>query len=504
LPIGKAFSQSLPEPAVVISIAKFDEQMKDVNYLLTASGFAQMKFMAGAVIKGYTKGLDSKRDAGVLLYLSEGKDEPDFLGFAPVDDIDEMLDVISGFAEVDEGEDFTTIITDDDTKLMIKDHNGMAFFSNKSEMLDKIPDNPVKALGELPSKFNISAKVFAQRIPEKMRDQVIDLIRQSSEDTFDNLDDDIQAEFQKKNLEMQIKQMEMLFKDSDSLTIGMAADQESKTLSMDIEFTALPDTKLAERMNITKADDKSRFTGFLMDGATFTQNGFARIHPEDAEQYATMLGDLKKAGLKELNQDSDMTEEEFNKVEKSLGELVEVITETLNDGVLDVGAVLVLEEGNVNFAAGGQISDPRKLEATIKDLVIMAEEELGDEIEVNLNSGTLVIGIGTKEAYVAGGSNPVELLKKAIDGKATTTDMMQFNVNIVPILKFAASLDGDPNIELMADALEEAGNDRLRLTSNMIDNGVKMRYELQDGVLGLIKVGWDAFQGGGAFPDDDF
>jgi len=29
LPIGKAFSQSLPKPAVVISITKFDEQMKD-------------------------------------------------------------------------------------------------------------------------------------------------------------------------------------------------------------------------------------------------------------------------------------------------------------------------------------------------------------------------------------------------------------------------------------------------------------------------------------------
>ena len=82
--------------------------------------------------------------------------------------------------------------------------------------------------------------------------------------------------------------------------------------------------------------------------------------------------------------------------------------------------------------------------------------------------------------------------------------MMQYNINISPILDFAASMEGDPNIEAMAKALKEAGNDRIQMTSDLIDNGVKMRFEMQDGILGLIKVGWDAFQNGGAFPDEDF
>ena len=530
LPIGKAFSQSAPEPAVVISIAKFDEQMNDVNYLLTASGFAQMKFMAGAMIKGYTKGLDSERDAGVMLFLNEDSEEPDVLGFVPVDDIDEMLDVISGFAEVDEGEDVTTIVTDDGQEMMIREKDGVAFFSNKSDMLAELPDEPGKLLGDLPSKYNLSAKLFAQRIPKKMRDQVLDLIRESSEDTFDNFDDDVKAEFQKKNLEMQIKQMEMLFRDSDSVIIGMTADEKSKALVMDIDFTALPDTQLAERMAISKESDKSRFTGFLLDGAAFTQNAIARVHPDDAEQYATMLQDLQKAGIKELDQEADLTEEELNQVKKSVGELVDVINGTLEEGLIDGGAVLMLEEGSINFAAGGQISDPQKLEGTIKDLVVMAEEKMGEEIEVNLNSGshknvtlhevvlqipdeeeemrdafgdqiTVVVGIGKKEAYLGAGSNPVALLKKAMDSESETKDMMQYNLNIAPILKFTASMEGDPNVEAMAKALEEAGNDRIQMTSNLIENGMKMRFEMQDGILGLIKVGVDAFQGGF---DDDF
>ncbi len=532
LPMSKAFGQSLPEPAVVISIAKFNEQMKDVNYLLTASGFAQMKFMAGAMIKGYTKGLDSKENAGVLLYLTEDSDVPEFLGFVPVEDLDEMLDVISGFAEVEEGDEFTTVITDDGNEMMIKERDGIAFFSNKIEMFDELPENPVKLLGDLPDKFNLSAKIFAQRIPKKMRDQVMDLIRQSSEDTFDSLDDDIQAEFQKKNLEMQLKQMERLFEDSDSMIFGMSADEEGKTISMDIDFTALPGSGLAERMNLNKPGDKSGFTGFLMEGAAFTLNAMTRIHPEDAQQYSTMMADMKKAGLQELDNEADMTEEELARVTKLVDELVEVMDETLKEGLLDTGAVLMLKEGDINFAAGAHIADPRKLEGTIKDLIAIAEEQMGDEIEVNLNSGshknvtlheivlqvpdqeeemrdalgdqiTLIVGIGTKQAYLAGGSNPVDVLKKAIDGENATEDLMQYNLNIAPILRFAASMEGDPNVEAMADALETAGNDRMQMTSNLIENGIRMRFEMQDGILGLIKVGIDAFQGG-AFPDEDF
>ena len=535
LPMGKAFSQSLPEPAVVISIAKFDEQMNDVNYLLTASGFAQMKFMAKAMIKGYTKGLDGKRDAGVMLFLNESSEAPDILGFVPIEDIDEMLDVISGFAEVDEGEDVTTIVTDDGQEMVIKERDRVAFFSNKCDMLVDLPEKPVELLGDLPSKYNLSAKLFAQRIPKKMREQVLEMIRESSEDAFDSFDeDDVQVEFQKKNLELQLKQMEMLFRDSDSLTIGMSADEKSKSLVMQVDFTALPDTKLAEHMAISKQVGESRFTGFLMDGSAFNQNGIARFHPEQAEQYSTMLRDLEKAGLKELDQETDLSEEDLNQVKKSVGELVDVIDETLKEGLFDGGAVLMLKEGSVNFAMGAQISDPRKLEGTIKELIVMAEEKLGDEIEVNLNSGshknitlheivvqvpdeeeevrdmlgdqiTVTLGIGTKEAYFALGSNPVDLLKKAIDGKSETSDMMQYNVNIAPILDFFATMEGDPNVEAMAKALKEAGNDRIQVTSNWIENGVNMKFEMQDGILGLIKVGVDAYQGGGAFPPgDDF
>ena len=53
----------------------------------------------------------------------------------------------------------------------------------------------------------------------------------------------------------------------------------------------------------------------------------------------------------------------------------------------------------------------------------------------------------------------------------------------------------------MADAMEENGQDRMRMTSRLIDNGMAMRLEMQDGILSLIKVGVESMQG--AFPGND-
>lgn len=536
LPIGKAYCQSKPEPAIVVSIANFKEQMNDVNYVLTASGFAQFKFMAGAMIKGYTKGLDDGKDAGVLVYFEEDAETPDFLGFVPVKNMEEMLDVIAGMAEVDEGDEFTTIVTDDGTEIVVKESDGYAFFSNKKEMLDDLISNPGEMLGKLPAKYNFSAKVFAQRIPEKLRNRVMDQIKDSSEMTLDNLGDDLQAEMQRKNLEMQMQQLEMMFKETDTFTFGMKADEMSKSLIMDLEFAGLPDSELAKMLLGSAPDQPSRFTGFLMDGAAFTHSQCVKIQKEEAERYSKALDELKESALEEMDQDGDLSEEDLKTVDKAFSNVIDVIKETMAEGIFDSGAVLMLKEGEVNFALGAQIANPKKFESTVKELVAMAEEKMAGEIEVNLNSGshknvtfhqvviqvpdeeeemrdalgdqiTVVIGIGTKEVYLAGGSTPVDTLKEAIDGTHMAEDLMQFNFYVTPMLEFAAGLEGDPSIEKMAEALKESGNDRISMTSNLIENGIKMRFEMQDGILGLIKVGVEAFQGGGGgFPgaNDDF
>jgi len=533
LPIGKAYSQ---KPAVVISIAQFKEQMDSVSYLLTASGFAQMKFMAKAMIGGYAKGLDSEKDAGVLLYFTKDSEEPDFLAFVPVTDMEEMLDVIAGMAEVEEDDDFTTIITDQGLELLVKEQNGIAFISNKEKMFVDLPNAPAELLGDLPAKYNLAARVFGQRIPKNLRTQVLDLIKESSEQTLDAIDSEVQAELQKQNMALQLKQVELVFNESDTFTLGMKADEDAKNLSMDIEFTALPNSELAEKIADVDPKNDSRFAGFLLDGAAFTHNQNFTVGEEDAKNYSALLDELQKTAIDELDQDGEFSDSELTTIESALGNIVDVIKATLTEGIIDAGAVVILEDGKINFASGAHVADPDKVESTLKELAAMAEKKLGDELEVNLNSGshkditfhqfvvqvpddaeemrdsigdqvTLVVGIGTKEVYLGMGSNPVETLKKAIDGTEAAQNLLQYNLYIAPILKFAAQTEGDPMVESMAEAIEATGNDRIQMKCDLIENGVNIRFELQDGILGLIKVGVEAFgQGNGGFPggDDDF
>jgi hypothetical protein len=315
----------------------------------------------------------------------------------------------------------------------------------------------------------------------------------------------------------------------------MAVDNEAKVLSMEVEFTGLPNSELAAKLSEGARKKASRFTGFLMEGATFTHNQNTTMNKEDANQYSSMLDDLARTAVDELDADGEMSEQDLAVVESALNNLVEVAKATLAEGVFDAGAVLMLNDGEINFAAGAHIAEPKKFEKTVKELASMAEEMLGEIIEVNLNSGshkgitlhsivvqvpdeeeemrdafgdqiTLIIGIGKKAVYLAGGSDPLPTLKKAVDSKNETSDIMQFNFYLSPILNFAANMEGDPSMEAMADALSEAGGDRIRGTYNLIENGGMMRFEMQDGILALIKVGFDAFSQGGGFPgaNDDF
>ena len=533
-PLQKSQAQSAPEPAVVVSVADFSQQMGDIDYLVEASGFAQMKFMAQTMVKQYTKGINTDAPSGIMMYFAEGSEEPDFLGFVSVSSLDDLLDTISGLAEVDEGDDFITIITDDETELLIKEVNGNAFFSNKESMFANLPDNPIELLGDLPAKYNLAAQVFGQRIPQSLRDSALDTIRDSYEQQLEQLEESepIQAELQRKNFDMQMKQFGTWMNETDSLVFGMAADQDTKSLYMDVEITALSDSELARRMSASKDAGKSMFTGFLMEGAAFTQNTCIKMVPEEAEEYSKMMDQIYDAVMDAIETEGDLSEDEIEMAENTLEKLVDVGKETLAEGLLDSGAVLMLEDGELNFAAGGRLADPKKLEDAIKELVAFAESKLtDDEIQVQLNSGshqdvtfhqvliqvpddeeemrdvlgdqvTLIIGIGSKAAYFGLGNNPLDTLKKAMDGEGSTPEeVLQYNIHLTPILKFIANINGEPAVESMADAMEENGQDRIRMTSRLIDNGMAMRIEMQDGILSLIKVGVESMQG--AFPGND-
>ncbi len=534
-------AQSAPEPAVVISIAKVQEQLADANYLVEAAGFGQMAFIIKVQSDAYLKGIDTTKAAGVLLYFDEASPEPRALAFIPVQNMDDILNMVAdNLGEVEEGEDHTTIVADSGQEIHIKQVGKYAFLSDKAEMFENIPADPEAALGNLPSKYNLAAKIFGQRIPKNLRQQAIDAIRGGYEAQLEQMNEgaDLKADLQKENFDFQMEQLESMINETDSVVIGMAADKDAKSMYMDVEMTGLDGSPFAKRCEATLKAKPSQFLGFVSEDCALNMNSCFSLLPEDAKSYKKMISDLREQGIKELEADGDMSDENMGKIKSAADELITVLNDTLDEGVLDSGMIARVKKGDINLAAGTRMASPQKIEALVKENIGLLQEKLGDKLQVKLNSGshmgvtlhtlvvaipeeeeevldnfgdevTIILGIGEKSLYVAAGNDPLPLLKEAMEKSASASPgatplALQWNVYLTPLLKFGAGIENNEMVEAMANKLAEVGNDRLAITSSMMDNGMKMRFDLQDGVLQLISAATEAMGQGMAPGENDF
>jgi hypothetical protein len=118
-----------------------------------------------------------------------------------------------------------------------------------------------------------------------------------------------------------------------------------------------------------------------------------------------------------------------------------------------------------------------------------------DEDEVRKIFGEQVrvhIGTGPKAIYVALGDDSLPLMKQLIDSEATPVapsgnTLMQLEVNLMPILQFAQSVENNDAIAAMIDALSRADDaGELRIVSEAIENGQVSRFIIGDGMLQAI------------------
>ncbi len=519
----RGLCQSTSEPAVVISIANIDEQLNDIEYLATAASeeMGQMSGLIKMQAQGFTRGVDTKKPSGVLMYFSDETPEPRAVAFVPIQNLDDFLDTISGFAEVDDGGDIVTIIPDNGQEISLKKVGNYAFISDQPDNLKNVPKDPGKLVGEMAGKYNVAATIFPQRIPESMRQQALGLIQLGMDQNLDMLDElePMQAELQQQSMEMQMEQMENLFNDTEELVIGMAADEKARAVYFDLMITGKAGSKMAEQLAESKKAGRSKFSGFLMDGAAMTANVTTQITPDITNQYKSILKTAHDQMGDVIDADENMTDAQVDMVNKLMGNMFDMITKTVEQGRMDMGATLMTSDGKMNFVMGAEVAEPEKLEDSLKEVAKMVEKEVGDEVQFNLNAGshrgttfheiliavpgseeearnilgdqvTLVVGIGKEAVYFGMGDDPESAMKQAMDKSAEASDAnadtsMQFNLFLSPLLKFASGIQGAEMLEMMSDTVQ-AGGDRIQVRSDYIENGMKSRFEIQDGVLQLI------------------
>lgn len=517
--------------AVVFKISSIDNVLDSVAYMVGKAGFRNfvpaITLGAGAFLEGF----DTERPIGGYLTLDDGV--PKFVAFVPVEDLEDVIDMLeNNGVEIEEDGDDYIIISPTGEEIVVRGKGKWAFISANAEMLDDLPADPAAVVAGISDDYMLGVKAYVQRIPADLRSQAIEWMEEAFEETYDNIPGPA-AEFQRKMNENSLNQLADMIQQADEIFVGFATDKKGERLYADFSFTGKQGSDLAKNLTASKGAT-TEFAGFLkMENATATFNAAGKVSEHDAANAKATFGVVKDQIGTLISEDGNLSKEDAKLVEELVVEVVDLFVNTIDSGKMDMGGAAIIDDAGLTLVAGAHVVDADKITGVLKKVIDAKGDKLPPQVELKMNAETykgikfhtlsgeipeeearvilgetttLVVGVGGDKAYVSFGADAVAKLKAAIDGKSSqkAEPLSQFNVKISPILKLASKFNDDAILSEMAKTLEDNGNEMIRVTGEIIENGQRSRFEIQDGILSLIQVAAQGFGGGGGGFGGDF
>lgn len=522
------------KPLLVVSVAGVDEVLADVKYVTKASGVEGAGTTAEFFGKAYTNGVDRKRPIGVIV-APKGPGEFIAVSFIPVSDLKAVLDTLKEpVGEAKDAGDGVLELPAGPKSVFIKEVNGWAFVAQEKEHLAELPADPVALLGTLPKDYTMAVKVNLQNLPAELKKMIADQMRMGLSQALENApaEGGVDREFQEKMGRIYVENFIRILDETEEVVVGLQIDAAGQRTFLDIAQTAVAGTRMAKQLEAL-ANTKSAYSAFLMPEAAVSFNASGTVAKEDLDQLKAMMDGVKANALKDLDNNPDLDATRRAAAKELLGGFIDVVMKTFEEGKIDGGATLLLEPKSLNFVAGGVVADGPRIEALLKKLAEVAKDE-PEAPEIKLGAGqhggitlhkitgpipegekdareilgdklNFVVGTGPKSVYVSFGKDAEGLLKKMIDqvtqkGPAQVPPS-QLNVALLPILKFAASVDENPIVPALVSVLEKSGKDKITLVTEPRPRGSNTRILVEEGVLQLIGEGIkQAGLGGGGPP----
>ncbi len=523
------------KPVAVLSISSYGRIMSDIGFIGNLAGNPDLDKNLEDMIKLFTqgqglKGLDRNRPWGVTLTTDGLSLQP--LIFLPVDNLKDLLDALSGLIGDAQEANGVFELNVFGQKIFAKEtKTKWAFISMSPESLADVPKDPTKLLAGLDKEYDVALRLNVQNIPELYRSLAVDQLRMGVESGLDKMpnesDDDFAA--RKKMVEGQIQALTTAINEIDQLTLGWALDTSAKTTHIDLTLAAVAGSDFGKQLSQMK-ETTSEFAGFLVPEAAASLNVSAKMEKANTEQIVAALKTVRAGALTHIDADDKLSDEATKKIAKEMvGEVFDAIQATVESGKIDAGATLNLSDKVMALVVGAYVADPKSLEDALKKFAKLAEKEpnfpgikfdadkhggvrfhtaslpvpkeegisrvLGDKLDV-------AVGIGSKSAYLALGTDSLKLCKQLIDKSKSDASKrvppFQLNVSLTPIFKFAAAMQDRPEVTAMAEELAKSqGKDHVRLVVTPQPNAVTFSIKAEEGVIQLLaRAGRMATAGG--------
>jgi hypothetical protein len=520
-PLAAARAQNL-KPVAVVSVTSIKENLDDVGYLTRTAGMEDTGKSAMFFASALTAGIDKARPIGLYLLAKDG----DFpaVAFIPVTDLKVLLEVQKEYVGTpkDVGNGILEIGTG--RTAFIKEQSGWVFAAEKKELLTDLPQDPAALLGNLPTKYNVAAKLMVQNIPEALRKTAIDQIKIGMDRGLSS-PAAAKGNYDRKGAEQLVKMwlgnLERLINETEEVTIGLGIDAEKKHTVLDFNLTAKDGTALARQMAL-QMGAKTRFAGFLMPEASVTFGAVTRASPEDQQQVSLAMKTSREVWAKQIDDSPRIPAENREAAKRLLNQFLDVIEKTALTGKGDMGGAVVLLPKSISFVAGGFVADGPGLEKALTGALDLAKDQ-PDFPKVQLNAGTIgdvklhrltatipdhepeardllgekleiVVGIGPQSVFVSGGKDAEGLLKKVLETSAADAEKvvppLQINVSLLSILKFYKSVDADnPIVAGLISKLEQAGSDKITIVNQAGARDSTTRIAIEEGLIKAIGEG---------------
>ncbi len=538
-------AQSEMKPVVTVSFSGYDELMTNIDVFGRLGGNPDMgkglEFVLQMMTQGRgLSGLDKTRPWGAV-YLADDQGKSAIFGFLPVTELKQLVETgqaIQILRNVNQ-DNGVYEIQGGDTTLYARQKGNWAIIGQAKETLDKAPADPSKLLGDMPKNYALAVRVSVKNAPKEYREQMLAQLRVGLEAGMMRMPDENEEQYKLRldMAEQSFQQLAAMVNELEDVMLGWNVDPSTSTTYIDLELTAQNGTKLVDQFAMMKPG-KSKFAGFLMPQAALTANWIGTMTDADVTRAKSNLATLHKSLIVNL-EDQGLSKDEIKLATKLLDDINDFLVKTIETKKSDGGLALLLDTEAVTLIAGGAVAEGGKLEKVVEQLVADMKENDPDAVDnfqfnVDKHQGIrfhkmtipppdpgmipfvgeeleLVLGISDERVYLAAGRDAINTLKSVIDqskaAEGKEVPPMQISISVGAFAKFfAAAAVEEPQFQAQATmisaALADAGEkDHVLLIAKPIDRGVRIRLELEEGLLkALATVGQQMAPMGGMPP----
>lgn len=522
----------------IVAAARYEKMIADISFLGSLAGKPEAGQMVEGMLTFLTQGkgvnaLDKKQPWGLILQTDGAALLPVIC--LPVPKANDLLDIAKAYgAQVAETEaGLKEVQLPNQQTYFVKGQNNWLFISNSAHALDKAPQDPPASFGELVGDYNLAVRLSLKNMPESWRQLGTAWMEMGMQQGLQKRDDESDEQFaeRQKLAEVQIEQLKRTLNEIDSITLGWAVDPAQQRTYLDLVYLFLPGSKMAEQV-AAYGQSRTNFAGFYQPDAaatfTFSSKSDPQVIQQDIAQFETTMRTMREQLNKAIDENDDLANEPETRdaLKAAAGEFLDAWAATIKAGEVDGGASLRVASDSLTFVAGLLVEQPGRIESGLKKIELAAQKKTNSKapgIKWNAASHAgvtfhtltvpvpedqqaprkvfgselnVAVGIAEKAVYLALGRDYLDALKQAIDASAAEPQKavppFELAISLGPIMEMAAAQaeEGEQRelMQSLANLLrnEAPGRDHIRAVGLSIPNGLRCRFEAEEGVLRAI------------------